>query len=388
MRFAFIVHPLTRRDYLRSCSGDAALPRMLRNVVFRYLAVYLLPSRTYPYFKSLFSPQRVFTYRRLVSTTGAVASGDVISAPNNAEELVADQGRAVQMLRRECQRLAETGVDLVGLGGVNGVIGSYGHAVAEGSPVPVTTGASYTAFAAIETLTYLAERLGQRLAGLSVSLVGLPGRNARVLAELLVRYGVDLCVVADLHAPYVQRLLAPLRPLAPIRVIDPCRLYEALGPGEILMAASSTGNKIDARLLPRGAMVIDVSLPRDVIHTRPRRRDILVIDGEVVRVPPGSTPERDFFSCGDGHVLACLAESCILAMEGRRESFTVGRHIEVTRVEKIGALARRHGFGVDGLYAFGRPVRDARIEVVRRLQDGRAPVFSLPAPRRPSASVR
>ena len=58
----------------------------------------------------------------------------------------------------------------------------------------------------------------------------------------------------------------------------------------------------------------------------------------------------------DGVVYACLAETIVLALEGRYENFTVGRNIDWPRVKEIYGLGLEHGMklatisGVNGPY--------------------------------------
>jgi hypothetical protein len=57
-----------------------------------------------------------------------------------------------------------------------------------------------------------------------------------------------------------------------------------------------------------------------------------------------------------GVAYACLAETIVLALEGRYETFTVGRNIEWEKVKEIYRLGLKHGMklaaisGVNGVY--------------------------------------
>jgi hypothetical protein len=71
----------------------------------------------------------------------------------------------------------------------------------------------------------------------------------------------------------------------------------------------------------------------------------------------------------DGVAYACLAETVVLALEGRYETFTVGRNIEWPKVKEIYQLGLKHGMklatisGVNGVYTdedFAR-VREAAL---------------------------
>ncbi|MBC7345954.1 MAG: shikimate dehydrogenase, partial [Clostridia bacterium] len=66
-----------------------------------------------------------------------------------------------------------------------------------------------------------------------------------------------------------------------------------------------------------------------------------------------------------GLALACMAETMILALERRWESFTLGREITLEQVEEIERLAKRHGFELAGFRSFERPVTPETIEAIR-----------------------
>ena len=57
--------------------------------------------------------------------------------------------------------------------------------------------------------------------------------------------------------------------------------------------------------------------------------------------------EPDFgfgFGLPPGKVYACMAETMVLALEGRYESYSLGKQVRVEQVREIAQLARKHGF--------------------------------------------
>jgi hypothetical protein len=64
---------------------------------------------------------------------------------------------------------------------------------------------------------------------------------------------------------------------------------------------------------------------------------------------------------------ACLAETIVLALEGRFENFTVGRNIEWEKVREIYRLGRKHGMRLAAISGVNGPFSDADIRRVRRL---------------------
>jgi hypothetical protein len=66
---------------------------------------------------------------------------------------------------------------------------------------------------------------------------------------------------------------------------------------------------------------------------------------------------------------ACLAETCLLAMEGRFEDYTLGRNIEMERVKEIYKLFKKHHFQLAGLRSFGRYITDEDVAQKRTLAE-------------------
>ena len=64
---------------------------------------------------------------------------------------------------------------------------------------------------------------------------------------------------------------------------------------------------------------------------------------------------------------ACLAETTVLALEGRFESYTVGRHIEWEKVREIYKLGLKHGMQLAAISGVNGVFSDADIARVRDL---------------------
>jgi hypothetical protein len=64
---------------------------------------------------------------------------------------------------------------------------------------------------------------------------------------------------------------------------------------------------------------------------------------------------------------ACLAETIVLALEGRFENFTVGRAIEWEKVREIYKLGLKHGMRLAAISGVNGPFTDDDIARVREL---------------------
>jgi predicted amino acid dehydrogenase len=103
-------------------------------------------------------------------------------------------------------------------------------------------------------------------------------------------------------------------------------------------------------------VVTDVARPLDLSRAEVESRpDVLVVEsGEILL--PGEVRMKDI-GLPPGVAYACLAETVALALEGRYESFTVGREIEWEKVKEIYRLGLKHGMrlaaiaGVNGVFS-------------------------------------
>jgi predicted amino acid dehydrogenase len=134
----------------------------------------------------------------------------------------------------------------------------------------------------------------------------------------------------------------------------------------ILTVTSAIHDVIQPQHLKPGSVVCDVARPRDVsAMVAAARDDILVIDGGMVDVP-GPVDFHFDFGFPPGKAYACMAETMALALEGRLEDYTVGKHITRERVEEIAAIATKHGFRLSGFRSFEKAVTQDKIERVKQ----------------------
>jgi hypothetical protein len=123
-------------------------------------------------------------------------------------------------------------------------------------------------------------------------------------------------------------------------------------------------------------VITDVARPLDLsAEDVARRPDVLVIESGEIQLP-GDVRMRDI-GLPPGVVYACLAETVVLALEGRYETFTVGRNIEWEKVKEIYKLGLKHGMrlaaitGVNGVYTDEDLARIRTLALERRAAERR-----------------
>jgi acetylornithine/succinyldiaminopimelate/putrescine aminotransferase len=202
--------------------------------------------------------------------------------------------------------------------------------------------------------------------------VGYPGSIGLAVARLLLADGFRLDLVCrqgnrkpeallrHLHAPDHER----------VRLVDD--IARCSKETRLFVCASSVGGLVDAEKLHPGSVVVDVALPRDVDAPPRGRDDVVIVDGGLVSAVEEVVVGDDSLPSPTQQLNGCLAETVILALEDRMESFSLGRDLDVDRVRTIGELAARHGFSPTPLASYGRRLAD---EDITRL----APYFRRPA---------
>ncbi len=138
----------------------------------------------------------------------------------------------------------------------------------------------------------------------------------------------------------------------------------------IVTATSAFGQRIvDITQCKPGAVICDVARPLDINPAEAALRpDVLVIESGEVLIP-GDIDFGYDIGLPAGTAYACLAETALLAMEGRFEDYTLGRNLSLERVKEIYRLFNKHQFKLAGLRSFGKYITDEDVLQKRALAE-------------------
>ncbi|MGK5544275.1 aminotransferase class III-fold pyridoxal phosphate-dependent enzyme [Streptomyces sp. URMC 127] len=302
----------------------------------------------------------------VTSATGARCEGEIRYLSYTAEQMLRRPTTARAMVAAEASALRDRGAQLIGLGGATSIVGDRGLWTARTVGTPVTSGNSLTAYATHQELLHVVRLLDLSPEHTRVAVLGYPGSIGLAVTKLLLADGFPLDLVCRQVNRSPDRLLRHLEPSAhqQVRLVD--SVDQCTADTRLFVCASSVGGLVHPERLAPGSIVIDVALPRDVTAPPPEGHDVLIVDGGLVSA-------GDDVTVGDGslpgptrQLNGCLAETMVLALEGRAESFSLGRELNIGHVHAIGELAARHGFFPTPLASFGRPVREEAIARLAR----------------------
>lgn len=358
-RFAFVIHPLHlgfvhKHRYFR-------WTRYLPDSLVEAVAAYLPPL----YLSRITGGQS--------PNTGQRVEGILISLGATPRQMMRHNERFTYNRLRQAALMAERkGARIMGLGAFTSVIGDAGITVAHEADIAITSGNSLTVAATLEAAKQAVVKMGATdLTKGKVMIIGATGSIGSVCSRLLAQAIYDVVLVS----------------IEPEKLIDLKRTIQAETPGStvtiatrpdefvglcdlIVTATSAFGQRIvDISKCKPGAVICDVARPPDISKEEAALRpDVLVIESGEVLIP-GDIDFGYDIGLPPKTAYACLAETALLAMDGRFEDYTLGRNISMERVKEIYRLFKKHEFQIAGLRSFGEHVTDEMAAQKRALAD-------------------
>ncbi len=348
-RFGFIVHPLEVHDITRKFPLAQRVPERWLETLLRYGP-----------------PVTVSHITGIASTQGVEAEGWFVGCLLTPKQMLGlPEAVVLEKIIDSAKKAQQLGARIVGLGAFTAVVGDAGITVARNVDIAVTTGNSYTVATALQGIRYAAESMELPIGKASVAVLGATGSIGSAAARILAR-DVSHMVLAARSQDKLESLAAVIRAGNHVDVEVTTSVAEACKQADIVVAVTSAIDTIvEPEWLRPGAIVCDVARPRNVSRrVAEMRSDVLVFEGGVVQVPGDVEFGFDFGFPGKTSY-ACMAETMILALEGRYENFSLGRALSVDQVDEMVCLADKHGFRVGGLRSFERAITPEWIARVR-----------------------
>ena len=356
-KFCFVIHPLSFEDVVRyepgaKGKGNAIIAKILEWMP-AYAAAHVTGIRT---------------------PDGRETEGWFVAAPLMPEQMLAfPREQVYDRILKAIDIGVSLGADVAGLGAFTGVVGDGGVTIAERAPIPVTTGNSLTIAAGVRSLFRGCDEMGIDPRAATTVVVGATGSIGGACVELIAPRVGEVILVAR-NETRLRKFHESVRDRLPCPSSWTTDLSAAVRRADlVLTATTSTQDIIVPEDLRAGAIVCELSLPHDVSRrVASERPDVLVIEGGNMRVPGAMRWERvrepgaDFdMGLPRGTALACMSETMVLALEDRRESYTLGRGIDVAKVREIDALAEKAGFSLADMRAFDLPISREHIAATR-----------------------
>lgn len=339
-QFGFIIHPLGLQDVTKKFPLAKKIPdNILKRVIYR------IP------------PFKVSEITGVASSYGE-AKGHFIAVPLLPEQLLNLPLEQVQKkIIKSCQMAASMGAKIVGLGAFTSVVGDKGISIAKQLKIPVTTGNTYTVAIALESVEKACKIMGKDFKNSEIVIIGANGSIGKTCARILAREVKYLSLVSR-NLNKLEEFAEEILMETGLSVHISNQLKGSLERADVVITVSSSADVvIQPEFLKRGAIVCDVARPRDVsAKVVKERKDVVVIEGGLVEVP-GDVNFNFNFGLPSKTCYACMAETMILALEGKYENYSCGSNLEAKKVLEISRLAKKHGFKLAGFRSFDKPLK-------------------------------
>lgn len=379
-RCAFIIHPLSVK-HLALTPGMSWLSHSPRSVVQSA--------------EQLLARVPVFRYGQLAGARSDLTGQEVICdiyalCATPRAMLKMDENFIYDQLVAAAEDAHKRGALMIGLGAYTKVIGDSGVTVARRSPIPVTTGNSYSAAATLWAAREMVERMGfvsppgrNGIVPMKVMVVGATGSIGRVSAQMLALIAQTVVIVAP-RPDKLLELRDELSEFAPdTEVLVRTDPNEELVDTDLIVTATSSqrGQILDIMRVKPGAVICDCSRPLDIRPEEARRRpDVMVIESGEIDLPGPVLLNCDI-GLAKPSVYACLAETVLLTMEGRYESFSLSRQLQLERVKEIYQLGLKHGAKLSSIRTHEGFLNDEMFERCRSLAEAKLKDWKMPSSR-------
>ena len=350
-RFAFVVHPLSQEYIKKGFPVPKGTPKFIMNQVEKAAA---------------HMPPMIFTKMdNIISPAGAEAEGWLISVGGTPKEMLSRSPEFTYRRLLAAARMAEKlGAQIIGLGAFTKVVGDAGVTVARRANIPVTSGNSYSASGALWAAADALRRMGLVEAHengkvkAKTMVVGASGSIGSVSSRLLAM-AFDEVYLAGRTISKLEALKESILQETPdATVIATVDYDQYLGEMDMIVTSTSGAGKkvLDITKVKPGCVITDVARPLDLPPEEVAKRpDVLVIESGEIELP--SEVHMKDIGLPKNVIYACLAETIVLALEGRFEVYTIGRDTEWRKVKEIYKLGLKHGMklaaisGVNGVYS-------------------------------------
>jgi acetylornithine/succinyldiaminopimelate/putrescine aminotransferase/predicted amino acid dehydrogenase len=366
-RFAFIVHFLEITDLRRL---DPTLE------AFSDGELESVKSRFADFIKS-------FPHGELAvpSADGRLAEGEMIVLPHLPADLMAlSADEAVDLVQSAVDLAAERGAEVIGLAGFSSIVTYGGLGLRAPKGARLTSGNSYTTWAAMRALESACAKHALTLSECTVAIVGATGAIGHALSLLCAERAAELILIGNprvgessigrlqmvardcrrhaaalasaghrFRSGSIAERIATLNEAATVDarsgVLISTDIDRDLPRAHIVLTATNAVLPfISARHLRNGVVVCDVSRPFNITpDLSAQRPDVRWVDGGLVRAPDDSVlgfleePDRAYV------LPACAAETIILALSDFRSEHLCGR-LDTATIAQLGTVAEKLGF--------------------------------------------
>lgn len=362
-RFAYVVHPLSQ-DFLKKLKPVetiADVAPQLMDTVEKVMA---------------YAPPFVYSkVTGIQSDTGVEAEGWLIALAETPEQMQHHDPEFTTKRILQAAKLAKKlGAQIMGIGMLPKSMKDASLEVAKHAVLPITTGNSYVASTTLWAAAEAVRRMGMaklkkgKILRAKTMVIGATGPVGTICSRLLATAFEEVYLVGRNIAKLLALQESILEQAPDVKLHVSTRADTFLNQMDVIVAASSGAkNVLNIMQVKPGCVITDMTRP--MIFNRKdtsKRPDVLIIRSGEILLPGENVEMRDI---GLPHKVAYpgLAETILLALEGRFEIFTVGSSPQWDKVREIYRLGLKHGMKLAAISGVEGVISDEDIARVKEL---------------------
>lgn len=327
--FAFIVHPITIQQIKKIWPAIRVFPDFivkpnLKNIpAFKVSRIKQVRSAQRKEIEGFFVACPL-TPRYILEPNQEFVLNKIISTAHFAEKL---------------------GAKILGLSRYAAIVTDNGAKLAGKIQIPVTTGSTFTAWSVFEAIYRTAKTKQIDLTQSTLAVIDADSSIGQLCLNKLCEH-IPEVIVTGKDRVKLEKIKESMYELyrSTISISEDAR--EAAKRATILINASSEFvANFDIQDLRPGILACDVSLLRNIASKADSRRDISVINGDVIKLKYPIELGVDIGLPKD-MVYAAMAETMLLTFEEKFVDYSLGGSINPDKLEEIANLAVQHGFEV------------------------------------------
>jgi predicted amino acid dehydrogenase len=257
----------------------------------------------------------------------------------------------INKIKTAIKKAKKLGAGVVGLGEFTSSVSHGGFDLIEGSEITITNGNTLTAGIVVESIEKIVDEKKIDKNQLSIGIIGAAGSIGSAVAQILAKDGYNV-LVNDKNRERLEKIISKIAKENFRNKVKGITNLNSLNVADIVIVTSSaTESIITKNYLKRGAVVYDITQPRnvspDLLKSRP---DITIIDGGII-----DTPQIDYgmdIGLNPNQAFACLVETILFALEGIKEN-SVG-FVDPQKAKKMVGLMKKYPYFAVNFYSLGK----------------------------------
>lgn len=322
--FAYIIHPLEIQDFYQKFPILEKAPNFLLEDM----------AMTIPPFK--------LSQITGIKTPKGQVEGYLIALPLTSRKILElPKEKVVKKIFKAYTLAEKLNVDIIGLGGLTSIVENMIGGSLEDFSIPITTGYIYRIVTAIDAVKKLAGEIGKDFKECEITILADHTPVRDTIIRYVVKEGKYITVVSEGESTPEYLYETILEETGTALHISKHR-EKAIKRADIIIIINNQDDALHLHNIKNNVLICDLSNSRKTsIEIKKVRPDIITIDGGILALPE----EIDFgfdFHFSKNSCSFAMAETILLALEGKGRYFNIGQEINMEKINKVKKIAREN----------------------------------------------